>query len=219
MELKRSSGGPLLNFINFKLIGIYKDYKGSKDFNLGTFIKPLLEDFFNSKDFNNFNFNDDFENEINNNKSIYYLIFIISFLKELLKSYAIYPLSQFEIESKMLFTKMYTIIIIDMIIGIILKIIELFFISNNKILLILSLALYFIPFCPMKILISSFYQIIPFFNNEMIQGIIIFEALGNIYGGILFSFDDFRKKLVMPTTIFSVSLIIQYENIFGCFSF
>ena len=37
-------------FMNSKLIGIHKVHRGKIPFNLGIFIKPLIEDFFNNID-------------------------------------------------------------------------------------------------------------------------------------------------------------------------
>ena len=41
-----SSGGPLINTINYKVIGIHKGgAKGDKQFNLGTLLKEPIEEF------------------------------------------------------------------------------------------------------------------------------------------------------------------------------
>ena len=52
-----SSGGPIINSINFQVLGIHKGAgKGSKNYNLGTFLKEPLE-IFNNKYKNNINEN------------------------------------------------------------------------------------------------------------------------------------------------------------------
>ena len=42
-----SSGGPLLNYLNYKVIGIHKG--GGQKNNIGIFIKPIIEDFYRKK--------------------------------------------------------------------------------------------------------------------------------------------------------------------------
>ena len=42
-----SSGGPLLNYLNYKVIGIHKG--GGHKNNIGIFIKPIIEDFYRKK--------------------------------------------------------------------------------------------------------------------------------------------------------------------------
>ena len=69
-----SSGGPLINSINFQVIGIHKGAaNGAKQYNLGTFLQQPLKNFNNKKD-NKKNENNKTiylkENEINNNKNI-----------------------------------------------------------------------------------------------------------------------------------------------------
>ena len=69
---KGSSGGPLINNINMKLIGIHKDNEPNTNFNLGIYVKPVTEYFFNDvklkkiKDENIFNEKDNYDEEFNN---------------------------------------------------------------------------------------------------------------------------------------------------------
>lgn len=65
-----SSGGPLINLINFKLIGIHKGHKNNKIFNLGQFIKPIMDNFFKNIDLKKIKLDDDCkENKINKKDS------------------------------------------------------------------------------------------------------------------------------------------------------
>ena len=50
---KGSSGGPIINSLNYKVIGIHKGYKEGKNFNLGSLIKKPIEDFFNDNNIQN----------------------------------------------------------------------------------------------------------------------------------------------------------------------
>ena len=54
--------------------------------------------------------------------------------------------------------------------------------------MIVSLFLLIIPYFPLKIINSSFYNIIPFVDNKFIQYLIIGESIGNIFG-IVFTYD------------------------------
>ena len=234
-----SSGGPLLNFMNFKLIGIHKGHKGNKSFNLGTFIKPIIEDFFNNIDFKKINFNDDFENEINinnelknliknkeklinnnidksnkikkndkivkdkDNTSIYYLVLFLSILKQF--NFFVLMLFIFDQAKVIDFSLfLFIIFICDIFCGIFLKIIQIFFNENHKVILILSFIIQLIPFFPLKVMISSFYQIIPFFNNKILNGIIIGETIGNVY------YFNLAKELpqVIKLIIFILTVIL-----------
>ena len=76
---KGSSGAPIINLLNYKVIGIHKGYKEGKNFNLGSLIKKPIEDFFNVyahqnniEDNNNDDNNNDDDNntEDKNNKDI-----------------------------------------------------------------------------------------------------------------------------------------------------
>ena len=204
---KGSSGGPLINNTNFKLIGIHKGYKNKN--NRGTFIKPIIEDFFSNVDLKNINFQDDFENNININNelkdaieqkekiidnnviiktnekdinnSIYYLVLLIGIIKEFSKSYVIY---YFHMNPYILIILFF----VDILCGIILNILLFFCNESNKFLLIVSLFLLIIPYFPLKIINSSFYKIIPFVDNKFIQYLIIGESIGNIFG-IVFTYD------------------------------
>ena len=60
-----SSGGPLINLINFKLIGIHKGHKNNKNLNLGQYIKPIVDNFFKNNDLKKIKLDDDNENKIN----------------------------------------------------------------------------------------------------------------------------------------------------------
>ena len=110
-----SSGGPLINFLNLKLIGIHKGYKEIKSLNIGICIKPVIEEFFNNIELKKLNIQDNYENVNNNDKDnkskdkkvvkvneksiknfikikknyIYFLFIIANFFKEFLKSYTI----------------------------------------------------------------------------------------------------------------------------------
>ena len=66
----------------------------------------------------------------------------------------------------------------------------------------LSLIIQWIPFFPLKVMISSSYQIIPFFNNKILNGIIIGEIIGRIY------YIDFVKE--KPKIIMTVILSLPY---------
>ena len=88
-----SSGGPLINQINFKLVGIHKGYKNGKILNSGCFIKPIIEDIFKHIDIKNIIFQD-FESIVvkessdnikssNRDNSLYYLVLIFGIIKEL----------------------------------------------------------------------------------------------------------------------------------------
>ena len=61
-----------------------------------------------------------------------------------------------------------------------------------------------IPFFPLKVMISSFYQIIPFFNNKILNGIIIGETIGNVY------YFNLAKELpqVIKLIIFILTVIL-----------
>ena len=69
---KGSSGGPIINSLNYKVIGIHKGAKEGKKFNLGSLIKKPIEDFFNNNNIQN-NIEDFFiiceqdKSEVNNN--------------------------------------------------------------------------------------------------------------------------------------------------------
>ena len=70
-----SSGGPIINSINFQLIGIHKGgAEGAKNYNLGTFLKEPIEEFINKEknenniNGNNINNGDLKEIKIQNNK-------------------------------------------------------------------------------------------------------------------------------------------------------
>ena len=45
-----SSGGPIINLIDYKVIGIHKGGNSNRNYNLGTFLKAPLEDFYNKND-------------------------------------------------------------------------------------------------------------------------------------------------------------------------
>ena len=60
-----SSGGPLINLLNFKVLGIHKGHKINKSDNLGQFIKPIIENFFKNIDFKKLNFKNIYDNCIN----------------------------------------------------------------------------------------------------------------------------------------------------------
>lgn len=99
---------------------------------------------------------------------------------------------------------LFLLFIFDIICGIILIIIQVFFNENHKILLILSLLIQIIPLFPLKVMISSFYQIIPFFNNKILNGIIIGETIGNVY------YFNLAKELpqVIKLIIFILTVIL-----------
>ena len=54
-----ASGGPLINLINFQVIGIHKGSKDNYNYNLGTYIRLPIEDF--NKKMNNKDLNEIFE--------------------------------------------------------------------------------------------------------------------------------------------------------------
>ena len=58
-----SSGGPLINSINFKVIGIHTGEKLHSNLNTGIFIKPVIDDFFKYLTTKKVNFDDKIEKE------------------------------------------------------------------------------------------------------------------------------------------------------------
>ena len=97
----------------------------------------------------------------------------------------------------------------DIIFGIILKIIQIFFNENHKIILMLSLIIQWIPFFPLKIMISSSYQIIPFFNNKILNGIIIGEIIGRVY---YIDFVKEKPKIIMTVILSLICIILIIKN-------
>ena len=47
---KGSSGGPIINLLNHKVIGIHKGYKEKQKFNLGTILKEPINDFYSKRE-------------------------------------------------------------------------------------------------------------------------------------------------------------------------
>ena len=101
------------------------------------------------------------------------------------------------------------IFMFDIIFGIILKIIQIFFNENHKIILMLSLIIQWIPFFPLKVMISSSYQIIPFFNNKILNGIIIGEIIGRIY---YIDFVKEKPKIIMTVILSLICIILIIKN-------
>ena len=101
------------------------------------------------------------------------------------------------------------IFMLDIIFGIILKIIQIFFNENHKIILMLSLIIQWIPFFPFKVMISSSYQIIPFFNNKILNGIIIGEIIGRIY---YIDFVKEKPKIIMTVILSLICIILIIKN-------
>ena len=68
---KGSSGSPIINLTNYKVIGIHKGAKENKNWNLGTLIKGPIDDF-----------NKMFENDKENEEKIFVKIFNINEIKK-----------------------------------------------------------------------------------------------------------------------------------------
>lgn len=224
-----SSGGPLINFKNNKLIGIHKGTKIGKNYNLGNFIKPVIEDFFKNNDVKKIIFQPDIDNTItndknnsdkdNNNKEFKTFksldLFVICFgiIKEIC---FLYFSSYFadNISDNISFNE-FTIILflLDIFIGILLKCVELFL--GNKITLIISFIFIIIPFAPTKMMISSFFHIIPYIDDKIIKHLIKGEILGIIMYSPNFCLYESNKSIyIFRSLLLIVIYIISMYCIF-----
>ena len=236
-----SSGGPLINLINMRLIGIHTGDKQNKNLNVGIFILPIINDFFKNIDLKKIKLDDNFgdkhelkyenkdkeklfhnevikskkfdnniqknvDTKVKNNKLIYYLILLLSIIKQYYINYIIYFL--FEFNGKKIYTMgeigilIFIIFILDSILGIILTIMEKFL--NHKMILMLSL---FIPICSFKMTLSSFFHIIPFFDEKMIKEIYIGEIIANIIF-IFFGFENLRLLIFIIMIIIDIFCLL-----------
>ena len=189
-----SSGGPLINQINFKLIGIHKGYKNGKNFNSGFFIKPIVEDIFKHINIKNIIFQDFESNTVKKSSeniknssrinSLYYLVLIFGIIKQF--SLITFTKILFNFIEELFNIKNYVDIrififlsfLIDIFCSIILKLFEILRIPNEVIFFI-SMILHILPGLPIKILSSSFFHIFPFFNNRTINELIKGEIIAN----------------------------------------
>ena len=202
-----SSGGPLINQINFKLVGIHKGYKNGKILNSGCFIKPIIEDIFKHIDIKNIIFQD-FESLVvkessdnikssNRDNSLYYLVLIFGIIKELslltcIKNlfenyYEVYPHKD---NSKYVFI-IFLIFYAEKIFSILIKLFGIFQISN-KVLLFLSMILHIKPGFYITFIRTSFFSIFPFFNNRTIYELIKGETIAKFIYILLDFFNKFH---------------------------
>ena len=158
-----------------------------------------------SKKFDN-NIQKNVDTKVKNNKIIYYLILLLSIIKQYYINYIIYFL--FEFNEKKIYTMgdigflIFIMFILDSILGIILTIMEKFL--NHKMILMLSL---FIPICSFKMTLSSFFHIIPFFDEKMIKEIYIGEIIANIIF-IFFGFENLRLLIFIIMIIIDIFCLL-----------
>jgi hypothetical protein len=215
-----SSGGPLINILNKKVLGIHTGSLPKKKVNTGIFFKPIVEDFFNKKykdlekKYNNIE-KKQYQNVYNDNKkyekinknldffhknSLYYLILFLSICfncnmyKALIPPY-IFICKKSDFDIKMFCYFMF--ICLDIIFGIILFIAEKFI--NYRIIILLSLIilLYEGPlnitnFFGLKMLKTAIFNIIPIWNINIIYEINIGEVISNFI--LLFIYHRIEEK-------------------------
>ena len=250
-----SSGGPLINSINMKLIGIHTGSIPNKIYNKGIFIKPIIKDFFKYLEGKKIYYDeqlekeDDFvirvKNEFNDstkfvsnkvnindnalNKNFNYslfgiFVFFMGFILGICFNILIEFCFEFNKDSKEDIYHIIIIIIYDMICGTALKLTECFL--NHKLILSLSLILvplyYYehvltrilLPYFVYKLVISSFFYVLPFLNEEIIYKINLGEIISNIiYIYISLSFDekenpDYYQLLYILISIICILCII-----------
>jgi len=215
-----SSGGPLINFKNNKLIGIHKGTINGKNYNLGNFIKPVIEDFFKNVDFKkiifppeideNNNIKDNNE-ESKNIKSLDLFVICFGIIKEFCVLYLLHYIS--DNTSNDVNFDLFILFLLDIVVGILLNCVELFL--GNKITLIISFISIIIPFAPAKMIISSFFHIIPFIDDKIIKHLIG----GEILGIIMYSPNLYFFKSNDSTFFFGILFIIIYMISIYCIVF
>lgn len=223
-----SSGGPLINQINFKLVGIHTGYKNSKIFNSGCFIKPIVEDIFKHIDINNIIFQDFESNTVKKSSeniqksskinSLYYLVLIFGIIKQFslnifIKALFVYIEDTYNIKNYVDIQKIISLsFLVDISCSTTLKLFEIFQIPY-EIIFIISMILHILPGLPIKILSSSFFHIFPFFNNRTINELIKGEIIANFVYIPLDFFVDFKyrndiiKSVIFITTIGIIAII------------
>ena len=223
-----SSGGPLIDLLTKKVIGIHNGCAEKKKEYRGVLFKPIIEDFYSfkfknvEKMFNNINKsqNANIKNKNQNNKlfdnnldsssnenqnSLYYLILLLVIYLNcnLCKDLA-------HIISYIRLTYYFLIICGDMILGTLLFISEKFL--NHIAIIILSLFLLFtnfplssiVHFLGVKSIKSSIFHIIPNLNNQIISAINRGEIIANII--LIFVYSKIYKD--------NYDRSIDYENIY-----
>ena len=186
------------------------------NFNLGNFIKPVIEDFFKNIDVKKIIFQPDIDNKISNDKnkndkdnnkefktikSLNLFVICFGIIKEF---YFLYLLNYLEDNISNTSFKEFIIILffVDVFLGILLKCVKLFL--GNKITFIISFIFMIFPFIPAKMIISSFFQIIPFIDDTIIKHLIEGEILGIILYSPFFYFYTSNNLILL----FKVLLIL-----------
>ena len=218
-----SSGGPLINLLNKKVIGIHKGCIEKNKTNLGTFFKPIIEDFYNVKikkqekifnniinknqqtNISNYNQNNKILNKnldsslsINQN-SFYYLILFLSIClnsnmhKDF--SFVIYIIHDKRNDFDILLFYYFLFFCFDIILGICLFIIEIFL--NHRFIIFLSLFLFLLNF-PLS-------SIAHFLGMKMLKSS-IFYIIPNLNNQII-------SAIIRGQIIANIILIFIYSKI------
>ena len=184
-----------------------------EEFNDLNKVEMDLDDSINKK---NKNIIENNEKKLNTNikekkKFVYILFFVLSLVKEF---HLLFLIMYFRIQKKdwdeyysLIF---FLIFLYDIIFGIIMKITECFI--SHKIILLLSIC---VPAVFLKMIISSFFHIIPFFDDEMIININKGEVLARI---IILFFTPYPTNQFLTNSNLTVLIIFIIISIISFFS-